>query len=342
MVKNRRCTYATRREKAKELRDEVGRLQLNLKALKAQYLNSNRILNRPTNFRGPADRPSQLSYGERMQQLQIAKAQSMLPRSLGAYRTHPLYSRIHLGQDWGQRLETLMSIREAKLGDAYDFVMARNDHADLAQPRCSNDMFETSEGDLCSVWFETTQFAGVQSVQQVFDALTFYFDNTEMIIAEHLGDVAMRDDYDCIGGGVVNSRMVVTNSEGTAIEASTLVVSRLFDGDNRFGGEVCGVVAVDSIDEDELYPYETSERVRLDSSGAIIVTASREAVGASSQTAASEDASLVVTMHRASFMKLYRPAFALSAVAELNMHQRLARSGDFMIKAVRQIVYGVQ
>lgn len=266
---------------------------------------------------------------------------SFISSRQGNYHSYPLYSRICLGQDWDHRRSTLAGIRGSKLQDAYDFVMAPSRFV-KGNKRCSNKLFETDEGDLCCVHFQATQFPGVESLQQVFNALMFYFNNTEMIISERLGDLAVRDDYDCIGGGMANSRVDVTNNQGTTVEASTLIVSQLFDGDDRFGGDLCGVVAIDSVDADELYPYAPSKRVRLDTSGAIILTATRGGRLSDMEAPELEAEPTIVTMHRAAFSKLYRPDFPTSAASEQTLRDGIAHSGDFMLKAIRRIVYGKQ
>ncbi|KAG7379960.1 hypothetical protein PHYPSEUDO_007904 [Phytophthora pseudosyringae] len=74
---------------------------------------------------------------------------------------------------------------------------------------------------------------GVESLEQVFGGAMSYFKNTEPFISEKPGSFGVRDDYECLEGGLTNSRVIATNSTGTTTEASSLVISQLFnEGDN--------------------------------------------------------------------------------------------------------------
>eukprot|EP00644_Phytophthora_capsici_P006348 jgi/Phyca11/576699/estExt2_Genewise1.C_PHYCAscaffold_940049 len=105
-------------------------------------------------------------------------------------------------------------MREAKLRNAYDFVMSRAHLTDPLKTHYSENRFENEQGDLCCVRFDTIQFPGVASLQQVFDALSFFMINMEIIISEHLGHVMLRDDYDTIEDEAFHSRFVSTNKRG--------------------------------------------------------------------------------------------------------------------------------
>ncbi|RLN05663.1 hypothetical protein BBJ28_00026318 [Nothophytophthora sp. Chile5] len=86
-------------------------------------------------------------------------------------------------------------------------------------------------------------------------------------------------------------------------------------------------MAIDSIDEDELYPYFPSERVRLDTSGVIVLTANRRKAKGSGQKPSglsveglevpNAEGELVVTLRRAAFLKLYNPQFPVSEATHL-------------------------
>ncbi|RLN49028.1 hypothetical protein BBJ29_004341 [Phytophthora kernoviae] len=85
-------------------------------------------------------------------------------------------------------------MREEKLRTALDFAMALSPDNTLF----SENKFENAQGDMCCVRYETVQFNGVSSLQEVFDAVSFYKTNMEFIISEQLGHTTLRDDYDAV------------------------------------------------------------------------------------------------------------------------------------------------
>ncbi|KAI9988810.1 hypothetical protein PInf_022394 [Phytophthora infestans] len=244
-----------------------------------------------------------LLCAKQLQQNHIAKIQSTLSQCLMDQPYHPLYTQICLTKDWKERRYTLRAMRESKLRDGYDFVMSRSHLVDPFSSHFSEDRFETEQGDLCCVRFDIIHFPGVASLQQVCDALAFFMTNMEIVISEQLGHVVLRDDYDTIEDEAFHSRF----APRIAVEGNAISFCHVFNGESDgFGSEPCGVFIVDCIDQDELYPSHSSERVRRDSSGAIVLTASRR------RSATDQGGELVVTMRRATFLKIRRPEFYLS------------------------------
>ncbi|KAF4140187.1 hypothetical protein GN958_ATG10620 [Phytophthora infestans] len=219
---------------------------------------------------------------------------------------HPLHSRIRLGKNWGERRATLMAMRESKLKGAYDYVMARSRFATDSQD--SNEQYETDEGDICFVGNTVVKFPGVQSLEQVFEALCFYLTKMEISISETLGHITVREDYDMVEGSAYNARIVSSDSNGISTESNTIVFMQLIrEDDLRFGGEPCVVVASDCVDEDELYPDNEPRR--------------EEADGGNDST------EMVVTMRRTGYLKLHRPAFPVPPLAQQELEAGI-RLGD--------------
>ncbi|EGZ18101.1 hypothetical protein PHYSODRAFT_354647 [Phytophthora sojae] len=152
----------------------------------------------------------------------------------------------------------------------------------------------------------------------------------EISISERLGHITVREDYDVLEGSAYNARITSSDSNGVTTESNTISFTQWFDlGDPRFGGEPCAIVAADCVDEDELYPYRPSERVRKDISGAIVLTASRQR----------DSGELVVTMRRAGYLKLHCFQFPVSSLAQQELEAGIADWGAVMIKAMREILY---
>eukprot|EP00644_Phytophthora_capsici_P015686 jgi/Phyca11/551930/estExt2_Genewise1Plus.C_PHYCAscaffold_440238 len=181
----------------------------------------------------------------------------------------------------------------------------------------SNEKFETDEGDVCLLSSAVIHFPGVDSLEQVFQALCFYINNMEISISERLGHITVREDYDVIEGSAFNSRIISSDGNGVSMEANSVGFTQLFTGENpTFGGEPCGIAVSDSVDDDELYPYHSSER-KGDSS----------------------DEELVVTMRRTGFLKLHHPEFPVAPVVQQELEAGIAEWGNVMIKSIRETLY---
>ncbi|KAG7392424.1 hypothetical protein PHYPSEUDO_000832 [Phytophthora pseudosyringae] len=170
----------------------------------------------------------------------------------------------------------------------------------------------------------------------------------EISISERLGHVAVREDYDMIEGSAYNSRIMATDSNGLTTETNTVVFVQLFDkGDPRFGGEPCAIVASDCVDEDELYPYRPSEHIRKDISGAVVMTASRQKKQATVEENGElqedgntrDEDELVVTMRRTGYLRIHRPEFPISPLAQQELEAGISDWGKVMIKIMREVLY---
>ncbi|KAG7390463.1 hypothetical protein PHYBOEH_007033 [Phytophthora boehmeriae] len=323
----RKCTYAVRRQHQQTLREEIHRLESEAEVLKLRSSGRDHESLEGSLLKQATVANARLGFIARERQLEIAKAQSAISRCMGDQQSYPLYTRICLSKDWSQRQAKLVQIRDEKLRRAYNFVMAPNRYADPDKTRYTDEKFVTAQGDFCGVRLETVQFPGVKSLQQVYDAMVYYLTNMEISITEQLGHITVRDDYETIGGNVYNARVMSTNQHNVVIETSSLLFTKL-DVDAGYG-----MVVLDSVDEDELYPYSPAERVRKDISATAVLTANRK------KTSSNKDGELVVTLRGAAFLKIHRPQFELSDAALDDLASGILAWGDVMVKAIRDIVY---
>ncbi|KAG7377490.1 hypothetical protein PHYPSEUDO_011544 [Phytophthora pseudosyringae] len=351
-MKKQKCTYTARREEAQKLQREVQRLASELQELQIRSLAPEDAALLDPEVRQVVAENSHMLDLAKKQQLHVASAQSMLVECLGDQASHPLYTMICLTQDWNERQKTLMAVRKQKLRNAYDFLMAPGRFVDPDKPHTSDQRYETAEGDICSWHLEAMHFPGVESLEQVWEALLFHYNNIEIGISERLGHTTVRDDYDAIEGSVYNTRVLSRSDNCTPLESSIVTFSHLFTAeDEGFGGHACGILALDSVDEDELYPYFPNERVRLDTSGAILLTTSiRPAKGADKReernasrgitsSTNDEEGELVVTLRRAAFLKLYNPQFPVPEATRQELQEGIGRWGDVLMKTIRSYVY---
>ncbi|KAG1686047.1 hypothetical protein DVH05_007187 [Phytophthora capsici] len=345
--KKRKATYILRKEEQSALQQEIERLESQVAVLKTRSLPPDEAAKADPVLQRKEAENAALTSVLRHQQLHVANAQSLLSRCLGEQHTHPLYTRIRLTKDWPERRATLRAIRAEKLRNAYEYIMARSSHSQPEKMQLSDERFESAQGDLCCVRYETIHFRGVESLEQVYNALIFYLTNMEISISERLGNITVRDDYDSIEGTAYNSRISSTEDCGVTTEMNAVSFPQLFGKDELgVGVGPCAIMASDCVDEDELYPYNSVERVRKDVSGAVLLTVGRRKVNhkgdkriGTAVMPGEEETELVVTMRRAAFVKLHKPKFPVSPFALQELHEGIARWGDVMLKTVRSVVY---
>ncbi|KAG1702001.1 hypothetical protein DVH05_010491 [Phytophthora capsici] len=328
-MKKHKSTYTLRREEAQRLREEAQRLRSELQELKLRSLSPEDVMLLDPEVQRVVTENRLLMSVAKTEQLKVASAQSLLAASLGPQESHPLYTRICLTKDWSERRETLMAVRQQKLQNAYDFLMAPGRFVDPEKTYTSDHRYETPEGDICGMHAEVMHFPDVESLDKVWEAVMFHYKNIEIDISEKLGHTTVSDDYDSIDGNVQNIRVLSHLENCTPIESSIVTFSHFFSKDDEgLGGQTCGVLALDCIDEDELYPYITEKRARLDTSGAIVLTGSQR------------ENEVTVTLRRAAFVKLHNPQFPLSEGARQELQSGIGRWGDVLMNSIREYVYG--
>ncbi|KAG2769095.1 hypothetical protein PC116_g7450 [Phytophthora cactorum] len=128
----------------------------------------------------------------------------------------------------------------------------------------------------------------------------------EISISERLGHITVREDYDMI---------------------------RSFSKK-----EIRDSVATDCVDEDELYPYSSFERVRKDISGGIVMTEGRQKKQVTDGVERT-DTELVVTVRRTGFLKRHRPEFPVSPLTQQELEAGIGDWGKVMIRAMREVLY---
>ncbi|OWZ21364.1 hypothetical protein PHMEG_0004104 [Phytophthora megakarya] len=305
-VKKRKASYLVKKEEKVKLNQEVQQLEAQLAALKESIgLTGDQSLEKV------ATSNMVLSSVLRQQQLLVANAQAGLAACTRGPAPNPLYSYIHLGVDQEFRRQTLYEMREFKIQNGVDYVEARSRHLNLLQPYSSSEQFVDSQGNFCSSLFEVTQFTGVKSVREVFDAAMFHFMNEEISISEHLGYITVRDDFAAEEDDFINCRLSATDEDGVRTEVNTASFAQYVDAEQSQMNEPFAILVRDSVDVDELYPYNPDECVRKDQMGAILLTPMRKQKTSSGKNDEEAEKEFVVIMRRAGFMKIHRPTFPL-------------------------------
>ncbi|KAJ8524068.1 hypothetical protein ON010_g17051 [Phytophthora cinnamomi] len=98
----------------------------------------------------------------------------------------------------------------------------------------------------------------------------------EISISEMLGDITVREDDDSTASNSFsNHRLVSTMSHGVKVEKNIVKFFKLVEPDVDDEGEgnaSYALVATDSVDLDDVYPYVPDERIRMDINAAMKFT----------------------------------------------------------------------
>ncbi|EGZ12198.1 hypothetical protein PHYSODRAFT_547970 [Phytophthora sojae] len=188
----------------------------------------------------------------------------------------PMESYIRLGKDFDERRKTILSLREEKLDMTYKFIEQKAAGLDINQPYQYSDMFEKFGKHYC-VNFAISKYDGV-SVFQVGRAIYEQIAGKDEALNNAMGSTTIRESFDTIKCNFMHQRIVSSmHWEGEDadkmpdMESNAIFYCRF--GDNS------AVLATDYIDQDDLHPYDTSNRIRKDVSSGVVLSGHTDANG---------------------------------------------------------------
>ncbi|GAB9477125.1 hypothetical protein Gpo141_00014187 [Globisporangium polare] len=287
-----RATYHVRRDEIQVLQSRMEELELELKALRFQALvQSNNTSDDMRNESGgsAAEQTSAPTHSKRQltrhllkdaiqsQQFTLAGLQAMLSKYSSLQETSPLHVGIQLTSAPQERRQTLLAARTTLLQDAKRFIKARSEGMDPLVAFSEHERFETPQGDYCVTSFEILPLPSSPTslgVKGAFDALYFLIRNVEITFSEWIGHITIRENDESLAldDKYSQHRLVATVAPTTAqIETNVVTFSEFQCLSDTGDADELGIIAVDSIDADELYPYQSSERVRRDTSGVFVL-----------------------------------------------------------------------
>lgn len=265
------------------------------------------------------------------QQMNLAQTQTKLLQIQENMVNNPLYRPIHLPKEWNDRRRVLLGLKDEMITRGLQYLAARSEHLDLSKAHFSDHVYENEKGDICCDRFEFIHFNGAKSVEQVYEALKFFVDNMEISISEKLGHTTVRESYDSEDGGpsISHFHLVSKPKEDLTVEMNSATCMEYFDYHPHFNGP-CGVMVTDSVDTDELYPYNPRDRVRRDVSVACVFTELTRGVEG-----------VNVLMQRAAFLTIRNPEFKLSASSMDSLREGASGAsswGNITVQAMREYV----
>ncbi|DAZ96721.1 TPA: LOW QUALITY PROTEIN: hypothetical protein N0F65_011758 [Lagenidium giganteum] len=170
----------------------------------------------------------------------------------------PLESYIHLGSDFLDRRNTILRIRDEKIDTVRRYLTLQSHGLDKEISHRIHDSFERF-GKVYRLDYLQMKLDDI-SVQ---DALNALHDSHGAIcdIIRSMDALTVREVFDSSTNKYKHERMVSSLAlpqESPVVESNMLI---LF-GDSEENGAT--VTTVDYIDQDDLYPYDTSGRIRMD------------------------------------------------------------------------------
>lgn len=234
----------------------------------------------------------------------------------------PIKSSIRLGTDHDDRRALLMRLKAPKLAEARRFILERSRGMDELKYYKEEERFESDAGDYHVVQFDITPFYRAASVRSIFEVCLFLAMNVEISISETLDNITIRENDDHsfqeYGKGITYHRLASINDEGAMVESSFAVFHE-FDHDS-FDGLGSGLFVVEPIDEDEMHPFRSDERVRRDTSAVVLISPHHRKVRRKNPDGVEvEEDEMVVTLKRWSLSTLQHTSLTIAPDA----HQRL-------------------
>ncbi|KAE9005664.1 hypothetical protein PR003_g19411 [Phytophthora rubi] len=329
----RKPTYLIRKEEKCELLEHIKELESQMAFLK----NRTNIVAWQEKDRQQIETEihnNVLRNSVKQHQLQVLSAQSALSELTHSVNNRcPLEAYIHLGCEWAQRTETLSRLRAQQCRDAVELVERRTQFMTEAREYTENAQFVDEAGDFCSIRFDITPLEGLKTVNEAFDFIQFHI--------KHMDTKPMNSKYTCTSehgadNSIMHRRLIISEVENVATETNFVMFSEKWPSASHH--KICGdavdkgVMVMNFVDEDDLYPYRPGDCVRLDISGVMALKSYRKVV--KTPTGEEKDVSAVVHT-RWVLQKLRRTELPVPTHVLQMMRDRINEPGNSILRAIK-------
>jgi hypothetical protein len=345
--KPRKRTYYMRKEELAVLSKELERLQAEMQ----QYKQQNDMLEDRERMHRQEEQNREIRQVIHSQSLAFANTQSMIGQYMRVQEHSPFETFIQLGKDPVERHATLLSMKRRKLHDALQFLVARRRFMDPSTAFSDNQKFENAQGDFCYMGFDVTPFAGVRSARIVFDELLNFSYNLEISLSELLGDITIRENDDHWDPSVSQQRLVTNVANVAEMETNNAMFSEYHerDGPAALGVELprdmedlgatghgteLGVIAIDFVNEDELYPY-VDDRIRQDVTVLMLVSTCTRPKARHPDKVGTVEMERVVILTRWSLLRIRKSSTRLPFEMTQRIRNGIEQVGEAMLNNVR-------
>ncbi|KAL4172200.1 hypothetical protein KRP22_007367 [Phytophthora ramorum] len=254
-------TYIRRRTEIEELTDEMKRLKQQME----YYEYKNEVLRQREKLVEREVTNKSLRDLLHSQRLSFASTVSMVTQFFRNNSTEPFDLPARLGRDPFERQAALLKMKNDRLQLGHDFMCQRQHYLSSSE-FCDQKKFEATNGDLVSIRFEIIPLPGARSVKAIIDELQIFVYNIEISISDAVGDITIRENDDAKPGSpVAQHRLVATVAGLIQTDTNNVAFAEYRPaGPPGSGEQELGLMICDAVDEDELFPYKPSTRVRQD------------------------------------------------------------------------------
>ncbi|TMW67248.1 hypothetical protein Poli38472_012364 [Pythium oligandrum] len=322
-LKKRRNTYDSRKDEVLALRKEAEYLTLKLKQIQCAML--------PGMLRLQASLHQNMMLKLQIKEMNeaLGAAQCMFANDQMLRNRNPLNSFIHLPADSMERRQLLLSMKEQKLFAAKRFVEERISGLDLYRSRQQSESYDTEEGDRILVQCDVIPFHGATSVKQVYDESLVALGLMEFSLWEHLGVTAISESDDFSDHVPVSQhRVLSTTVDGIDVEKNMTTFKSFVEADPESDASSYGLITLDSVDQDDLYPYQTHTRVRKDLSAVVLICRSPPKPGREP----------TVSVVRYGYARLHQSQCGLATDKESRLIESMPRWGEVIRSVLNEYV----
>ncbi|KAF1327309.1 hypothetical protein FI667_g7678, partial [Globisporangium splendens] len=338
----RKASHVLRREAKEQLLTELRELEQRSRQLREQAGlpdNSDVLARKEEN--------ATMHKALQRQKLVIANAQSVFSQYMNSQMSSPISSFIRLGRDWRQRRKTMIALKEQKLHESRQFLHERTRFMNPLQGTSESSKFETPDGDFWVMQLDVTPFTSAYSVKSIFEALQFQFKHLEITTSEMSGFITVRendnDDSSYSDPSVLNHRLMTSTPSGLVVEKNCL----MFLDNSSIEKATCvadesAFIVMDFVDEDALYPYCPSQRIRRDVTAAIKLSTHRRKprrdrgarVRVVDRAWEEEEDDLVIVFTRYFAIKTHHPEFYVPHEEMLSLCEDITCAVETMIRSM--------
>lgn len=171
----------------------------------------------------------------------------------------PFDRYIRLERDLASRRDTILALKPLVIQDAVRFYREHQSYIDLTADSSECRRFQASNGDPCVVSSSVVPFPRATTVKQVFDALHSLTQHVDTTAAEVIGDHTLRENsVEHTHGSATQHRLAASVSDLALMDINMVVFAEYLP-DSQLG-----IIVSHYVDEDELFPYVPSHRMRND------------------------------------------------------------------------------
>ncbi|KAF1327304.1 hypothetical protein FI667_g7673, partial [Globisporangium splendens] len=352
----RRKRKATYHDEIEQLQERMEELEHELKALKFHALMGNGTSNGRNGASATPLRKGKLTGhflhdAIQSQQVALAGLQAMLSSYTSLQERSPFHVCIYLSKDPKERRDVLAAARTKALEQTKRFVRERHHGMDMLKLYAEQERFETARGDYCVMGFDIIPLSAAKSVKSVFDNLLFLINNVEITFTDMMGHITIREnDDDSSCSEAAQFRVVSTLTDGVYLEANAVRFTEFQparsknegDDDDEGGESEFGIILVDYVDDDELYPLQPDTRILRETSCVFTVQAcpkhQEEQVSGGIAVGDANENEKVVVVTRWSLTKLHKSEIVQDFRVMQAMRASIGAWGDKMLQWIYETI----